>query len=141
MAVSVRSVYQHIDNVITNDATLTGLGVNGVFSMKAPESHPTPYILTERPAGRHFYAMGGSETHQEHWVVIKCVDRGTDGGMLCRQVMARINEILTGSTIPVTGGYSLRVEAVSELEYVDAEAGNIQFFHVGTMFKFLMGTD
>lgn len=143
MAVSVRSAFQHINSVLGNDAELNSLGIgpNDIFAMKGPESHPTPYVLTERPAGRHHYAMGGGETHQEHWIVIKVITNGTRGATQGREIIGRINEVLTGSTMSVTGGYSLRVEAVSEMEYVDAEAGNILFFHVGTMFKFLLGTD
>jgi hypothetical protein len=143
MSVSVRNIYKFVNDTLNGDATLLGLGIgpNDVFAMKAPESHPTPFILTERQAGTHSYSLGDSEAFVDHWMVVKAVTTGTDGGDLGRQIMDRVNALIVGASFTVIDGYSIRVTTVTEMEYVDAEPGNIQFFHIGSMYRFTMGND
>lgn len=139
---SIRDAYAHIVSTLGGDATLNSLGVGSddIFALKSPESHPTPFIILERPAGRRHHVLS-KEAIQEHWVVIKCVDSGTDGGDRARQIMDRINTLLTGTSFSVTNGYYVRMAGITELEYIESETGNIQFFHVGTMFKVLLGNN
>lgn len=139
MAVSVRDINAYIVSTLENDATLQGWGVD-VFSLAAPEDYPTPFIIMERQSGVHDYHLG-VESIQRHWIFLKSVTLGEDGGKLGRQIMDRVNVLLTGQTPTIPSGYVARVQATTDLEYIEAETGNIQFFHVGTVFQFFLGNN
>lgn len=140
--VSIRQVYSYLVDTLEQDATLQGMSPNGVdvFALKAPEDHPTPFILLERQSGTHSYVMG-AESIQRHWVFIKSITEGGDGGALGRGIMDRVHERLTGDLPTISGGYVARIQATTDLEYIEAETGNIQFFHVGTVFQFYLGNN
>lgn len=142
MAVSVREVYSYVVDTLEADATLQGMSADGVdvFSLKAPEDHPCPFVLLERQSGVHDYRLGG-EAMQRHWIFIKSITTGGDGGSLGRAIMDRVHVLLTGSLPTISGGYVARIQAGTDLEYIEAETGNIQFFHVGTVFQFYLGNN
>lgn len=141
MAISTRAVYKHVNDLLDNDATLQAMGnPDGMFtfSWKAPEDFRTPFLIMERQSGTHHYAFG-HEAYQRQWIFIKAITEGGLAGDQGREIMDRVHQILTQSAGPTAFGEILRVEANTDLEYIEAETGNIQYFHIGTVFKFYLG--
>jgi len=139
MAVSVRDIFTYLVTRLETDPTLSGWGIEA-FSLAAPEDHPCPFILMERQSGTHHYAMTG-EALQKQWIFLKAVTTGEDGGKLARQIMDRVNVLLTGETPTIASGYVARIEATTDLEYVETDTGNVQFYHVGTVYQFFLGNN
>lgn len=124
---------------LTGDATLTSLDVDGVFFNNAPEGTPSPTIIFQKQTGAYTYTLGNSDAYTRHWLSIKCVDENLDGGDRARQVMKRVKAILNGQTPALDEGYTMNFKAQTDFEYGEQESGNIQYYHVGTVFVAWLG--
>jgi hypothetical protein len=140
MSATIRDIYSYLVTKLEGDTTLQGWGVD-VFALAAPEDQPCPYILIERQSGVHKYTLGEGNSLVTHWIFLKSVTTGEDGGKLGRQIMDRVNDLLTHQRPTIASGYVARIEATTDTEYIEAETGNLQFFHVGTVFKFVLGNN
>lgn len=140
MPASIRDIYTYLVTTLESDPTLQGWGVD-VYSLKAPEEEASPYILLERQSAVHGRLLGNRTGIVRHWVFVKSVTKGMDNGKLGRQIMDRVKVLIDGQTPAIPSGYVAQIEAKTDLEYVEAETGNIQYFHIGTTFVFHLGSN
>lgn len=124
--------------IVNADSTLTSLGLQGAWVNTAPEGTAAPIVIIQKQTGSHTYTFG-REAYNRHWVSIKCVDQGFDGGYRARQIMDRVKTLLNLQTVTTTAGYSMDFRASTDFEYGEQEAGNLNFYHVGTVFVAMLG--
>lgn len=133
MTAQLRDVIKWMNDTIMGDTDITDLGVSGVFFYNAPEGQAYPYIILQKTAESHTFDFG-VEVFNRHWVAVKCVDLGFDGGDRARQVMDKIRPLLGEARPSITSGTTMLVRAQSGFELSEAEAGNNFFYHVGTVY-------
>ena len=121
------------------DATLTGLSANRAFMYSAPESVPTPFVIIQKQAGTVDYVMC-KQAFSSHFLAIKCVDTGFDGGKRARAVMDRVTQLIELQTPTITdGGYTMTILANNTYEYDEQESGNNNFYHIVINFRIVIG--
>ena len=136
----LREVIQWMVGQINGDATLTGLGLQKALTFSAPEKTAFPYVIIQKQTGAHSHVLGAQEAHNRHWLAIKCVDKGFDGGDRARQVMDRVRVLLNNMRPTLTtGGYVMIIRANTDFEYDEQESGNNNFYHVVTVFMVQLG--
>jgi len=133
MAAYLRDVIAWMVSTIADDTVLQSLGVSGTFMYNAPEGQDYPYIIIQKTAETHKFVFG-DEAYNEHWLAVKALDKGFDGGDRARQVMDRVRFLFKEARPTLTSGYTMVIRAQSGFELCEAEAGNNFFYHVGTVF-------
>lgn len=133
MTAPLRDVFAWMISTIQNDSEIQSLGYSRVFAYKAPENFDFPYFILEKQTGAHDYVFG-NEAHNRHFIVVKSLNYGTDGGDLGRRAMDRVRELLNNQRPALTEGYVMVIRANTDFEFVEAETGNNQFFNVGTVY-------
>lgn len=133
MTAPLREVYAWIISTLQGDAELQSLGYTRVFSYKAPEGQDFPYFILEKQTGVHDYVMG-AEAHNRHWIVVKSINYGTDGGDKGRRAQDRVRELLNNQRPALSEGYVMVIRANNDFEFVEAEAGNNMFYNIGTVY-------
>lgn len=138
MAAYLRDVIAWLVTTLSADSTLTGLGVSGVFFYQAPEGQAYPYIILQKTAESHQYVLN-AEAYNEHWLAVKAVDHGFDGGDLARQIQDRVKALINLQRPTLSSGYTMTIRAQSGFEMSEQEAGNNNFYHAGTVFVAWLG--
>ena len=133
MTAPIREIFSWMVSTLQADAEMISLGFTKVFAYKAPEDFTFPYVILEKQSGAHSYNFG-VESFNRHWITVKSVHLGTDGGDLGRRAQDRIRELLSNKRPSLTEGYTMMVRANTDYEYVEAEAGNFQFYPIGTVY-------
>ena len=140
MAAHLRDIYNWIVTTINADSTLTSLGLNKAWTFTAPEGTAFPYVIISKQTGGHDHSLGNQEIMNRHWLAIKCVDTGFDGGDRARQVMDRVKTLINHQTPALSGGgYTIAVLASNDFEYREQENGNNVFYHVVIVFMVQLG--
>lgn len=143
MVASLNDVYEYIVTTVTGDATLTTLGHNSIWSHQAPENVPAPFFIMAKQTGGFDFALDSTRTMDEHFVMIKSVTEasstGADGGALGRDAMNRLRELIVFQRPTLTSGYTIFIGESNDFEYREAESGNNIFYHVGVVFRIILG--
>lgn len=140
MAAHLREVIQWIVGQLNADTTLTSLGLQKAWSHSAPEGTAFPYVIIKKQTGSHNHVLGNAEAMNRHWLAIKCVSTGFDGGDTARQVMDRVKTLINHQTPTLSGGgYTIAILAENDYEYDEQENGNNNFYHVVTVFMVHLG--
>ncbi len=128
-----------IVNRINNDSQLNSLGNNKAFTFAAPERTGYPFVVINKQAGSHKHVIC-RKAYDSHFLAIKCVDKGFDGGNKARRIMERVAEILSHETATLGDGQQiLTITESSSFEYDDQESGNLNFYHSVIVFKVVVG--
>lgn len=136
----------HLQDVITwivgqvnGDAELTTLSANKAFTHSANKKTPLPYVIIQKPTGTINYVMC-RQAFSTHYLAIKCVDTGFDGGERARAVMDRVTELIELQKPTLTdGGYTMSIQADNSYEYDEQESGSNNFYHVVITFRVTIG--
>lgn len=141
MAAHLREVLTWIVGQINGDSTLTTtLGLKKAWMFSAPEHTAFPYVIMTKQTGAHDHSLGNREAHNRHYVAIKCVDNGFDGGDRARKVMDRVKDLINHQRPTLTqGGYTIAILASNDYEYDEQENGNQNFYHVVTVYMIQLG--
>lgn len=131
----IRNFYRYVASVLPADTELNAMGFTAIYSMTAPETAELPYLVMNRQSGVHENTLGEGITYGRHYILIKAVTEGTDGGLLARQANHRVIEVINGQH--PTGVLSIHPK--TDVEYIEAHQGNLQFMHVGTVFEVYVG--
>ncbi len=122
---------------LNTDATLTTtLSVVGTYMYSAPEVGVSsyPFIIIQKQAGAHKTTMC-STAYDTHFLAIKCIDRGFDGGKSARTVMERVRVLLEHQTATLSSGRIIAIIPNNSYEYDEQESGNNNFYHSVISFK------
>lgn len=140
MPAHLRDVIQWAVGQINADSTLTGLGLQKAWMNSPPEGTAFPYVIIKKQTGVHEHGLGNVELFNRHWLAIKCVDTGFDGGDRARRVMDRVRELVNHQRPTLSGGgYTIAILANSDFEYDEQENGNNNFYHVVTVYMVHLG--
>ena len=140
MAAHLRDAIQWIVGQINGDATLTSLGLQKAWTNSPPERTAFPYVIIKKQTGKHDHGLGNAELFNSHWLAIKCVDTGFDGGDRARQVMDRVRTLINHQRPTLSsGGYTIAILASNDFEYDEQENGNNNFYHVVTVYMIQLG--
>lgn len=136
MAASLQDAITWIVGMIQADATIQGLGVTEAFMYSAPERGiaSLPYVIMGKQAGSHTITMCGV-AYDVHYLAIKCVDEGFDGGEVARKVVHRVREVIEFQKPTLASGRILDIQPNSSYEYDEQESGNENFFHAVQVVK------
>ncbi len=135
----LQDVISYIIGVINSDSELTTLGLNDAYMYEAPERAVLPYVIGQKQAATHTYTMC-KQAFNTHYLAIKCVDTGFDGGNRARTVMDRVVELIELQTPSLTdGGYVMTIKANNSYEYDEQETGNNNFYHCVVVFAVTIG--
>lgn len=139
MAAQLQDVITWIVGQINNDPIITSLNANRTFMHSAPEKVATPFVIIQKQTGTADYVMC-KQAFASHFLAIKCVDTGFDGGTRARAVMNRVKDLLDlqKPTLP-NGGYTMSIKVNNSYEYDEQESGNNNFYHVVENFEVIIG--
>ena len=138
-ATSLQDALDYIVPIINADSILTSMGIGDAFSFSAPERTAFPYIIIGKQAGTFTRTLCG-RAYDTHYMAIKCVDKGFDGGKRARQAMDRVAAIVELTNVsPGAGKLIMSIEPNNSYEYDEQENGNNNFYHSVIVFKFVLG--
>jgi hypothetical protein len=125
---------------IEGDATVNSLGVTAAYMYSAPEvgTDAYPFVIIGKQAGSHTLTLCGA-AYDVHYLAIKCVDYGFDGGERARDVVDAIRKLIEFRKAPLTGGEILSITPNNSYEYDEQESGNNNFFHCVISEKVIVG--
>lgn len=130
-----------ITTTINNDSELAAAPylLQDCYMYSAPEAAQYPFVIIGKQSGTHDYVMCG-QAFATHYLAIKCVDLGFDGGERARLVMDRVQELIDMQKPTLTdGGYTMAIHANNSYEYDEQEAGNHNFYHSVINFRIVIG--
>jgi len=115
---------------IQNDSQVQALGVTQAYMYSAPEKGVTsyPFVIIQKQAGSHALSMC-STAYDTHYLAVKCVDYGFDGGRRARNVIDRVREVIEFQTATLATGRILSITPNNSYEYDEQESGNNNFYH------------
>lgn len=136
----LQDVITWIVGTIAADSELTNThDVSGTFMHSAPEGQSFPYVIIQKQTGTVQYVMC-QQAFNSHYLAIKCVDTGFDGGERARLVMDRVSELIDlQRPIISDGGYVMAIKANNTYEYDEQEQGNNNFYHCVINFVITIG--
>lgn len=135
MTAHFQDIVSWITTTCNGDSELDTLGLTGTWAYSAPERAEFPYLVIQKQAGTHDYVMC-AQAFSSHFLAVKCVDKGFDGGERARLIMDRVQELLDLQTPTISdGGYTLTIKANNSYEYDEQENGNNNFYHSVINFK------
>ncbi len=131
MPASLQDAVTWIVAAVQADTQTIALGSTQVFMYSAPEKGVAslPYVIISKQAGSHTITNCGA-AFDIHYMAIKCVDYGFDGGERARKVLHRVRQVIE-TTNPVTLA-SGKIDAIipnSSFSYDEQESGNNNFYH------------
>jgi hypothetical protein len=140
MAASLQDAITWIVGQIQADATIQGLGVTEAFMYSAPEEGLAsyPFVIIGKQAGSHTLALCGV-AYDIHYLAVKCVDTGSDGGETARKVLHRVREVIEFQKPTLASGRILDIQPNSSYEYDEQESGNLNFYHAVQVVKVILG--
>ncbi len=128
-----------IVNRINNDSALQSLGNHKAFVFSAPEKTQYPFVVINKQAGSHRQVIC-RKAYDSHFLAIKCVDTGFDGGKKARNVMERVCALLSHESATLGDGQQiLSITESSSFEYDEQESGNTNFYHSVVVFRVVVG--
>lgn len=116
---------------IEADAQTQALGVTQAFMFSAPEKGTAsyPYVIIGKQAGSNILANCGS-AFDIHYMAVKVVDYGFDGGERARKALHRIRQVIEISNpVTVASGKIDAIQPNSSFSYDEQESGNNNFYH------------
>lgn len=116
---------------IQADATVISLGCTQAFMYAAPEMGVVsfPYVIIGKQAGSHQLVLCGT-AFDHHFLAVKCVDYGFDGGERARKVLhAARQAIETSNSVTLASGKLSAIQPNSSFSYDEQESGNNFFYH------------
>lgn len=139
MTASLQDAIEWLVTTIQNDATVISLGVTQAFMYSAPEKGVAsfPYVIISKQAGSHTLSMCGV-AYDSHFLAVKCVDYGFDGGERARKVIHRVRQIIEFQTATLASGRLIGITPVNSFEYDEQESGNNNFFHAVQVEKVML---
>jgi hypothetical protein len=141
MAASLQDAITWIVGQLQADAALIALGVTETFMYSAPERGMTsyPFMIMGKMAGSHTLSMCGV-AYDVHYMALKCVDEGFDGGETARKALHRAREVIEFcGRQTLVSGIILDILPSSSYEYDEQESGNENFFHAVQVIKVILG--
>lgn len=139
MPAHLQDAIAYIITAINSDATLTSMGLNKAFMHSAPERQAFPYVIIQKQAGTHSQVMC-RQAFATHFLAVKCVDTGFDGGKRARNIMDRVNALIEHQAPSLTdGGYTMAILANNSYEYDEQENGNNNFYHIVINYRVILG--
>lgn len=124
---------------INNDSQLQSLGNHKAYSFSAPEKTAYPFVVINKQAGSHKH-MICRKAYDSHFLAIKCVDTGFDGGAKARNIMERVSTLLSHATADLPDGQKiLSITESSSFEYDEQESGNTNFYHSVIVLRVVVG--
>lgn len=139
MAAHVQDIYTWIWQTLNADSELVGtFGLKGVSKYSVPEGTDFPYIVYQKQTGGHDYTFVG-EALNTHYIMVKAIDGGFDGGERASLMMDRVKALLNNQRpILPNGGRVLRIRANNDFDYDEQESGNLNFYHSVIVFKVVL---
>lgn len=139
----LQDVITWIVTTINNDATLaaTPYDLKKAYMYSLPEvgMDSYPAVVIGKQSGIHSYTMC-KQAYSSHYLAIKCIDTGFDGGNRARTIMDRVSALIDLQTPALTdGGYTLSIKANNSYEYDEQESGNVNFYHSVIVFRIIIG--
>jgi hypothetical protein len=140
MAAKLQDAITWIVGQIQADATVQSLGVTEAYMYSAPERGVAsyPFVIIGKQAGSHTITMCGV-AYDIHYLAIKCVDEGFDGGETARNVVHRVREVIEFQKPTLASGRILDIQPNSSYEYDEQESGNENFYHSVQVVKVILG--
>ncbi len=131
MPASLQDAITWMVGQIQADATVQSLGASEAFMYSAPEEGTTsfPYVILGKQAGSHTLVNCGV-AFDIHYLAVKCVDYGFDGGERARNILHRVRQVIeTSNAVTVSTGKINAIQPNSSYSYDEQESGNNNFYH------------
>jgi hypothetical protein len=143
MVASLNDVYEFIATEVANDPYLTSINHNTIWSHQAPEMARTPYFIMHKQTGGFNFTLNSGRAYDQNMITIKSVTEAThdsgDGGALGRDAMSRLRELIVFQRPTLSSGYTMVIQENNDFEYREAESGNVLIYHVGIVFRIMLG--
>lgn len=140
MPASLQDAITWMVGQIEASAAVQALGSTQAFMYSAPEKGTTsyPYVIIGKQAGSHTVTLCGT-AFDVHYLAVKCVDYGMDGGERARKVLHAVRQVIeTSSEVTITGGKIAAIQPNSSYEYDEQESGNNNFYHAVQVDKVIL---
>lgn len=141
MAASLQDAITWMVGQIQADAQVQALGVTQAFMYSAPEVGVIsyPFVIIGKQAGTHKNTLCGV-AFDMHYLAVKCVDYGFDGGERARKALHRVRQVIEiSSPVTVASGTINSIQPNSSFEFDEQESGNNNFYHAVQVEKVTLG--
>ncbi len=131
MPASLQDAITWVVGRIEADATVISLGSTQCLMYSAPEKGVAslPYVIIGKQAGSHTLVNCGV-AFDIHYMVVKCVDYGFDGGERARKILHRVRQVIEiSNAVTVASGKIDAIQPNSSYSYDEQESGNNNFYH------------
>lgn len=144
MSVAIRrAIYGKLagDTTLTNQLGTAAPGyAKSIYYQKAPAKATYPYVVFSKQAGTPRYAIGAKAYDNEVWL-IKAVDRdnpsiGKETADIADAIATRLDELLTDSTLSISGKTQLLLRRQSDVDYPETTDG-VTYRHAGAQFRLI----
>jgi DNA-binding LytR/AlgR family response regulator len=116
---STAAIDQALIAKLTSDATLTAAAPGGVFRDMAPQSTTTPFVVVTQMSHVDAYAIG-SQAYEELLYLVKVVDQANSSSA-AQTAADRVQTLLQGATLTITGYRSMLVQREERIVYVEVD--------------------
>ena len=141
MPASLQDAIVWMIGAIEADATTIALGSTKAYMYNAPEVGVVsyPYVIIGKQAGSNILSLCGP-AFDIHYMAVKCVDYGYDGGERARKVLHRVRQVIeVSSPVTLASGKLNAIQPNSSFSYDEQESGNNNFYHEVQVEKITLG--
>lgn len=119
---SVSAIDAAVIAKLANDATLTSLAPGGIYRDTAPQGVQTPFVIVSQLDHNDEYSVG-SAAYETVSYLIKAVHQSTSG-TTAQSVADRIQTLLQGAALTITGYRLLLIQREGSLAYTEVDDGS-----------------
>lgn len=112
---------------------LTGDG--DAYYQRAPQDATTPMVIFSKQSGDRVLAFAGNDVKPQVWLV-KAVSR-EDSASAAEDIDARVETVLNGATLIITGHNHLYLRRESDVTYPEDD-GAETYQHVGALYRIVV---
>lgn len=118
---------------LAGDATLVGLGVQGVFHRRAPQGQAEPVVVFNQQSAVDYYTHAG-RAYRDLVYLVKAIDQ-SESAARAGQIADRLDALLTDQPLTVAGWTVIaRPRRFIDVDY-DEPAEGIIYQHLGGLFR------
>ena len=123
---------------LAGDATLNSMLSAGsaIYDKRAPQNAGTAVVIYQKQSGVPSYVMGGGTAWEDQRYLVKAVTSGGQSSAPAGRIDARIDALLNGLPLTVSGRNQFCLKRVGDIDFVE-NASSTDYFHQGGSYRLM----
>lgn len=132
--IELARVEEWLIDILTGDATLTGLVGTRIYNQIAPLGVTLPFVVFNWQASRDVFGLGTIRIMMNGLYTVKVVDDATTGMAAAVAIADQLDTLLHAASGTVADAAILAVMREEQINYVETTAGE-HFRHLGGIYR------